>query len=66
MTHRPYAMTLHTVGMPMSHLVVLDGLDGAEQGIMHSPARGTRSLMRWTKFARIWEGFWRAILACGR
>jgi len=63
MANRPFATTLYAFGMPMSHMVVVDGLDSAGRVVIRDPARGTRSLMLWEEFSRVWEGqtVWRVM-----
>jgi filamentous hemagglutinin len=56
MAHGPFATTLYAFGMPMSHIVVVDGLDSAGRVVIRDPARGTRYLMLWDEFTRVWEG----------
>ncbi len=56
MAHGPFATTLYAFGMPMSHMVVVDGLDSAGRVVIRDPARGTRYLMLWDEFTRVWEG----------
>jgi len=52
----PFATILYAFGMPMSHMVVVDGLDSAGRVVLRDPARGTRYLMLWDEFTRVWEG----------
>ena len=49
--------------MYMSHMVVVDGLDSLERVIIRDPGRGTRYLMLWDEFTRVWEGqtVWRVM-----
>src|SRR6266436_6544478 len=54
MAHGPFATTLYAFGMPMSHMVVVDGLDSAGRVVICDPARGTRYLMLWDEFTRVW------------
>ena len=63
MAHGPFATTLYAFGMPMSHMVVVDGLDSAGRVVICDPARGTRYLMLWDEFSRVWEGqtVWRVM-----
>jgi hypothetical protein len=59
----PCATTLHTFGMHMSHMVVADGFDSMDRVIIRDPDRGTRYLMLWDEFTRVWEGqtVWRVM-----
>jgi ABC-type bacteriocin/lantibiotic exporter with double-glycine peptidase domain len=61
--HGPFATTLHAFGMRMSHMVVVDGFDSMERVIIRDPGRGTRYLMLWDEFTRVWEGqtVWRVM-----
>jgi hypothetical protein len=63
LAHGSFATTLHTFGMHMSHMVVADGLDSLERVIIRDPGRGTRYLMLWDEFTRVWEGqtVWRVM-----
>jgi hypothetical protein len=64
LAYGPFATTFHTFGMHMSHRVVVDGLGSLERVIIRDPGRGTRYLMLWDEFARVWEGqtVWRVML----
>ena len=63
LAHGPFATTLLTFGMHMSHMVVVDGFDRMERVSIRDPSRGTRYLMLWDEFTRVWEGqtVWRVI-----
>jgi len=63
LAYGPFATTLHTFGMHMSHMVVVDGLDSMERVIIRDPSRGTRYLILWDEFTRVWEGqtVWRVV-----
>ena len=51
-----FATTLRTPGMRVSHMVVVDGLDELGRVIIRDPADGTRYLMSWEDFTKVWEG----------
>jgi hypothetical protein len=61
--HGPFATTLHTFGMRMSHMVVVDGFDSMAGVIIRDPGRGTPYLVLWDEFTRVWEGqtVWRVL-----
>jgi hypothetical protein len=63
LAYGPIATTLHTFGMHMSQMVVVDGLDSMERVIIRDPSRGTRYLMLWDEFTRVWAGqtVWRVM-----
>ena len=51
-----FATTLRTQSMKVSHMVVVDGLDDAGRVIIRDPSTGTRYLMNWDDFVKVWEG----------
>jgi RHS repeat-associated protein len=52
-----FATTLHSPGMQVSHMVVVDGLDNVGRVIIRDPAgTGSRYLMNWDDFFGIWQG----------
>ena len=63
LAYGPFATILHTFGMHMSHMVIVDGLDSLERVIIRDSGRGTRYLMLWDEFTRVWERqtVWRVI-----
>ena len=63
MAHGPFATTLYAFGMPVSHMVVVDGLNSTGRMVIRDPAHGTRYLMLWEEFTRVWEGqtVWRVM-----
>jgi hypothetical protein len=52
----PFMTTLRTFGMDVSHFVIVDGLDASGKVIIRDPADGSRYLMQWAEFLRVWEG----------
>ncbi len=51
-----FATTLRTPAMKVSHMVVVDGLDDVGRVIIRDPPGGTRYLMKWDDFIKVWEG----------
>ncbi len=43
-------------GMNTPHMVVVNGLDNAGRVVIRDPATGTRYLLEWSEFLRVWTG----------
>ena len=52
----PFATTLWARGMPLEHMVVVNGLDDLGRVIIRDPADGLRYLMEWDDFMKLWTG----------
>lgn len=50
-----YITSLKSFGSE-SHMVVIDGVDARGRVIVRDPYEGTKYLMEWDEFVRVWEG----------
>jgi len=61
--HGSFMTSLRQEGMAVSHMVVVDGKNAAGRVIIRDPAKGTKYLMEWSEYLRVWEGqvVWRTL-----
>jgi len=51
----PFLTSVKSFGSD-SHMVVIDGFDSCNLVIVRDPYEGTRYLMQWEEFQRVWQG----------